>query len=136
MTRQDLEKQLIDHEGLRLKPYTCPAGKTTIGVGRNLDDLGISKQEAMEMLRHDILRVEMGLEKVVPGFLALSSRRRASLVDMCFNLGMTRFINFKNMLTAIAVGDFALAADEMLASRWAEQVGQRAHTLAAMMREG
>jgi len=131
-----LEEQLMRHEGLRLKPYRCTAGKLTIGVGRNIEDVGISRAEAMAMLRNDILTARLGLEKAVPGFLGLSSRRQMALIDMCFNLGLPRFLAFKRMLAAIAAGDFAQAAEEMLDSAWANQVGQRAVTLATMMRDG
>ncbi len=131
-----LEDQLIRHEGLRLKPYRCTAGKLTIGVGRNLDDNGISKAEAMVLLRNDILLTRLALTRAVPGFLALSAPRRRALIDMCFNLGLPRFLSFKRLLAAIAAGDCQRAADEMLNSKWAEQVGQRARALAAMMREG
>ena len=41
-----IEEQLILHEGLRLKPYRDTVGKLTIGVGRNLDDVGITRAEA------------------------------------------------------------------------------------------
>lgn len=132
----DLEKQLIDHEELRLKPYRCPAGKLTIGVGRNLEERGISRDEAFYLMRNDIMRVELELEKALPCYLSLSSRRRAALVDMNYNLGLTRFLEFKRMLAFIAAGDFDNAAGEMLSSRWATQVGRRAQTLSSMMREG
>ena len=133
---RELELQLIDHEDLRLKPYRCSAGKLSIGVGRNLDDNGITRAEAMMMLRNDLTRTRFGLEKVFPGFLGLSRRRRMALIDMCFNLGLPRFLQFKQMLAAVVAGDFNLAAEEMLSSVWAKQVGQRARTLATMMREG
>jgi len=133
---RELEQQLIAHEGISLKPYLCPAGKLTIGVGRNLDANGISSAEAMLMLRHDILVARLSLEKVLPGFLALSPPRRRVLIDMCFNLGLPRLLGFKKMLAAVLAKDFNRAADEMLASAWSTQVGQRAQTLATMMREG
>lgn len=133
---RELELQLIDHEDIKLKPYRCSAGKLTIGVGRNLDDNGITKAEAMMMLRNDLTQTRFGLEKVFPGFLGLSRPRRRALIDMCFNLGLPRFLQFKKMLAAVVARDFNQAAEEMLSSRWAEQVGQRAHTLATMMREG
>ena len=137
---RDLELQLIKHEDLRLKPYRCSADKLSIGVGRNLDDNGITRIEAMVMLRNDITSTRFALEKAVPGFLGFSAQRRRALIDMCFNLGLTRFLQFKQMLAAIRMGDFCGAADEMLNSKWASQVGkepgQRAHTLATMMREG
>ena len=133
---RELEQQLIQHEGLHLKPYHCPAGKLTIGVGRNLEANGISKHEAMTLLRNDITQTRFRLEKVIHSFQSLSDRRRMALTDMCFNLGLPRFLKFKKMLSALKAKDFERAADEMLDSRWANQVGQRAMTLATMMREG
>ncbi|MDH5525559.1 MAG: lysozyme [Desulfobulbaceae bacterium] len=133
---RDIEQQLIRHEGIRLKPYTCPAGKITIGVGRNLEDNGISKFEAMLMLRNDIVQVRFALAKVLPCFSRLSPNRKMAMVDMCFNLGLPTFLKFKDMITALEADNFELAAKEMLDSRWAKQVGPRATTLAAMMREG
>lgn len=133
---RELERLLIKHEDLKLKPYRCTAGKLTIGVGRNIEDNGISTGEAMVMLRNDLTRTRLALEKVFPGFLGLSRPRRLALIDMCFNLGLPRFLGFKKMLAAVVARDFNLAAEEMLSSVWAEQVGQRARTLATMMREG
>lgn len=124
------------HEAIMLYPYRCPAGKLTIGCGRNIEDLGISRDEALNLLDHDICRVRLELEKAVPAYLALSNQRQAALIDMCFNLGLSRFLQFKKMLAAIEAGDYAAAAAEMLASRWAEQVGKRAVTLAKMIKEG
>lgn len=51
MTPTEFEQMLIRHEGLKLKPYQCTAGKLTIGVGRNIEDMGITEDEAIYMLR-------------------------------------------------------------------------------------
>ena len=53
-----IKAQLVRHEGLRLKPYRCTAGKLTIGIGRNLDDCGISQTEAYLLLENDIRNCE------------------------------------------------------------------------------
>ena len=53
-TVKRLKDMLIRHEGLKLKPYLCTAGKLTIGVGRNIQDRGITYQEAMMLLENDI----------------------------------------------------------------------------------
>lgn len=131
-----IEAQLIRHEGLRLKPYRCSAGKLSIAVGRNLDDVGITKQEAMVMLRNDLVRVNMELRSAIKVFEGLSENRRLVLIDMCFNLGLHRFLKFKKMLAALEKREYDQAADEMLNSRWARQVGKRAKRLAQKMREG
>ena len=131
-----LKGMLIKHEGLRLFPYLCPAGKLTVGVGRNLTDTGISIDEAMDLLENDISRVTRELEDNFPWFMVLNKARREALVDMCFNLGLSRFRKFSKMIEALQRDDFAIAAKEMLSSRWAQQVGKRAAELARIMLEG
>lgn len=129
-----LQEQLIRHEGVRLKPYRCSAGKLTIGIGRNLDDVGITAGEADAMLRNDIERVRVIPQKYITSFSELSAPRQAALINMVFNLGEGGFSNFKNMIAAINEEDFETAADEMLSSRWADQVGKRAQELAAIIK--
>lgn len=134
-----LSDLLRRHEGLRLKPYRDTVGKLTIGVGRNLDDVGISKEEALWMLQDDIARAEMDARKVFRRLWhpeIFSTARHAVIVSMVFNLGLTRFRKFKKMIAAVQAQDWHRAADEMLNSKWARQVGRRARELAKMMREG
>ena len=123
------------HEGLRLKPYKCPAGKLTIGYGRNLDDMGISEVEAMVLLRHDIERCYDELS-VFSWFADLDQVRQEALIDMLFNLGLPTFLEFKKTLKFVAEGKYSQAAEEMLRSKWADQVGDRAKELAYMMDTG
>ena len=130
-----LVRMIVTHEGIRLKPYRDSVGKLTIGVGRNLDDMGITEGEALYLLRNDIRRVVDELYNALPFWEELSMPRRAVLIDMCFNLGLTRFLGFKRMLACLGRGDYDGAAREMLDSRWAGQVGRRADDLATMMRE-
>ena len=127
---------LIKHEGLRLKPYRDTVGKLTIGVGRNLDDMGITRGEALYLLGNDINRVRLELIKIIKWFLTLNAVRQNVLIDMVFNLGITRFKRFKKLIAAIEVQDWDRAAKEMLDSKWAKQVGRRATELARMMRDG
>lgn len=133
--RQILVEQLVAHEGLRLKPYVDTVGKITIGVGRNLTDNGISSDEAFSLLDHDINGVLADLG-TFGWFSALDPVRQRVLADMRFNLGPSRLRGFRDMLHAVAIGDYHQAASQMLASRWASQVKDRATTLAAMMRTG
>lgn len=129
---------LIKHEGMKLKAYTCPAGKTTIGVGRNLDDKGISETEALSMLDNDIEECLEDLrDNVFPdSWFHMSDTRQAALVDMRFNLGPGGFRGFGKMISAVKAASWEMAADEMLDSRWARQVSNRAEELAQMMRAG
>ncbi len=136
MVEEKLIRLLITHEGLRLKPYRDTRGKLTIGVGRNLDDVGITEEEALYLLKNDIKRVLDFLKERLPYWNGLTETRKMALVDMCFNLGPGGFLSFKRMLRALEREDYEQAAREMLDSRWARQVGRRAEELAEMMREG
>ncbi len=141
MAPMDLEKlreQLIRHEGLRLRPYRCPAGKLTIGVGRNLEDCGISRDEAMLLLTNDIREAADDVVNIIGMGVwdRLTDARQRVLVDMRFNLGPGGFRGFKRMIQAVRDQRWEDAANEMIDSNWARQVTSRANRLAAMMREG
>lgn len=129
-------RQLVMHEGLRLKPYTDTVGKLTIGVGRNLTDNGVSELEAEGMCIRDMSDVDNDLDRNIAWWREMTPNRQMVFVDMCFNLGWPRFSCFRLMLASAADGDYAEAADEMIDSRWARQVGTRAEVLATMMRNG
>jgi lysozyme len=132
-----IKAQLIRHEGLRLKPYRCTAGKLTIGIGRNLDDCGITESEAYIMLINDIMNCEKQLQARIPDiYNQLDEVRKSVLLNMCFNLGIDGLLGFKNTLAFIKAGDWERAANNMLASKWAKQVGRRAIELSELMRKG
>ena len=133
---ESLKDQIVRHEGLRLKPYKDSVGKLTIGVGRNLDDNGISKSEAMLMLDNDILTATVELNIALPWTMDLDWPRRAVLINMTFNMGMTRLLGFQDTLAAIQDGHWQKAHDHMLASKWARQVGPRAIELSRIMLSG
>ena len=130
------ENQLIDHEGLELKPYHCTADKLTIGVGRNIQDRGITEDEARYLLKNDIKIVEDELLTRQPVVAGLDSVRQRVLVDMGFNLGLPILMKFQNMWAAIEDEDYHEAARQMMDSRWASQVGRRAERLAQAMSSG
>jgi lysozyme len=131
-----IEEQLILHEGLRLKPYRCTAGKLTIGVGRNLDDVGITQDEAMYLLRSDVARCARDLRNRLPWFDSLDAIRQRVLLDMAFNLGIKGLLSFKNTLEFVRKGEWKSASENMLKSKWAKQVGRRAVRLSTMMMTG
>jgi len=132
-----IKEQLVRHEGLRLKPYRCTAGKLTIGIGRNLDDCGITQSEAYIMLINDIMNCEKQLQAKIPDiYNGLDEVRKSVLLNMCFNLGISGLLGFKNTLAFIKARDWERAANNMLVSRWAKQVGRRAIELSELMRKG
>lgn len=127
---------LTRHEGLRLKPYRDTVGKLTIGVGRNLDDFGLTKEEVLVLLHNDILRTMQEARRVFPWYPRLNAVRQNVVLNMVFNLGLYRFSQFKKTIGAIEGKNWDTAAKEMLDSKWASQVGNRAIELAKMMKTG
>ena len=85
---QDLTRTLKVHEGLELKPYRCTADKLTIGVGRNLEDVGITEAEADFLLSNDIQRVVAALDDRTPWWNTLPIGKRVVLASMAFQLGI------------------------------------------------
>lgn len=134
----ELIEQLRLHEGVRSTVYVCSEGYETIGVGRNISDsgIGLSDDEIAYLLANDIARCEKEIAERFDWWDDLDPVRQDALVDMAFNLGISRLSQFQNMIGALSEGRFDDAAAEALDSKWARQVGQRAQTVAAMMRTG
>lgn len=136
-----LIEQLRLHEGERRKPYRDTVGKLTIGIGRNLDDKGLRRDEIEYLLANDIADARADLDRYLPWWRGLDPVRQRVLIDMMFNMGAgspnrVGLLSFVNTLSNIRQGRYAEAAAMMLASKWASQVGSRAVRLATMMRTG
>lgn len=136
MDRELLRRQLVKHEGLRLRVYTDTAGKLTIGIGHNLTDRGISLAIANALYNEDVQTHWTELLGAYPLVADLDDVRQRVLINMAFNLGLSALKQFRQMWAAIRARDWPRAATAMLNSRWSEQVGTRATELAEMMRTG
>jgi len=155
--RDYLIEKLVAAEGLRLQVYKDTLGIDTIGIGRNLEDRGITKQEldeldipsidhvykygiteadAVYLATNDVQIVEEELVRAHPCVDRLDSVRQLICIDMAFNMGVPRLCKFKKMWAAIEAEDYPTAAKEMLDSRWAKQVKGRATKLANAMHNG
>lgn len=132
-----LHRLLIRHEGFMSKPYEDTTGHITIGVGRNLDSVGLSRDEVLYLLNNDIERCDRELRHNFRWYLTLCRVRQDALINLCFNLGITRLLTFKKALAAMEQGNFELAAEEFLDSKWAKQVGStRSEDIAHMVSSG
>ena len=136
MNREKLIEELKRDEGIVLVLYKCSAGKNTIGVGRNLDDRGITNEESDFLLSNDIDICVKELESTFAWFKNLTDARKRVLINMCFNLGLSRLLGFKKFLAAMEVADWEEAAAQMLDSKWSRQVGARSHRLKELVLEG
>jgi len=144
-------------EGMELQVYKDSLGIDTIGVGRNLKDRkltvaelqhlgysdmrhvhesGLTLYGARYLLRNDVTIAERELLAAHPCVEVLNGPRQMVCVNMSFNLGVPRLKRFMNMWAAIHRKDYSVAADEMLDSKWAEQVKGRATRLSNIMRTG
>ena len=139
---EETYKKLISaikaHEGTVMERdrhvvYRCPAGKLTIGYGRNVEDLGLSDDEAKFLLENDILRCVQELASEYPWFKELEGARRDAIINIFYNLGATTFRTFENAIAAMERGEYKKAGAEFLDSKWATQVRGRALTLADMV---
>ena len=131
-----LIEQLKRHEGIELKPYQDTVGKWTIGVGRNLDDIGISEQEAEMLLLNDIKEAERQLITTMPWTQELDEVRFSALLNLVFNVGIGTASKFVNAMGLLKDEKYDMAADEFLQSKWARQVGNRAIEVTDQIRTG
>lgn len=154
-----LEYDLLQMEGLELAPYKCPAGKWTIGVGRNLEDNPLNKYDVIRLLimeteeqkrfffisllREDIKVTRGDVRRTLTrAFIAIRKDRVRLdvLLNMCYQMGVKKVSAFKKMIAAIKLQSWNLAAVEMLDSKWARQMAKygskRAKLLAKRMRTG
>jgi len=131
----DVAELIKRHEGYSRTVYRCTANRQTIGFGRNLDDVGISREEAEWLLNRDIDRAIASLRTELY-WLDLSDVRQAVLIDMVFNLGWAGFAKFARLRMALGRRDWDAAANEMRDSAWFKQVGTRSQRLMVMMRSG
>lgn len=136
--KEIVTEQLRRHEGVKRLPYTDTKGKLTIGCGRNLTDKGIRQDEIETLLAHDILDAEDDARALCGNacFDALSDMRKAVVVNMAFNLGLTKLRKFVKFLAAIRTGQHQAAAREMRDSQWAKDVKGRADELITLYERG
>jgi lysozyme len=150
-----IEEQLKMEEGERLFPYvdccgrawrSCECvkkGKLTIGVGRNIEDVGITREESQYLFQNDLGRVRDELDQALPWWRGLDPVRQDVLVDLGFNMGVltpietAKLLRFKETLKLIEAHEFNAAAERLSTLPWAHQVQEsRATRLVEMLRTG
>lgn len=135
MNIDDLKADLLRDEGMRLKPYLDTVGVETIGVGRNLRDVGITEEEALYLLGNDIAKITARLDAELPWWKSRSEPVQRAMANMCFQLGLNGLLAFKRMLACLQAGDYAGATREALDSAWAKQTPNRAAHVTALFHD-
>jgi lysozyme len=126
-------KDLAKFEGLQLKPYRCPAGKLTLGYGRNLEDTGISRTEAEIFMFFDVCRIMDELDKKVNFWVHQPVAVKIVLIQMAYQLGVNGLLSFRRFLHALSISDYTVAVAEMFDSKWAVQTPRRVLSLAEII---
>jgi lysozyme len=136
MSYQDiLIPQLRIDEGVRYVLYTDSRGVPTYGCGHNAH-VPITDAAVNQILMDDVAVAEVGARRLFPCFDQLSEVRQAVVMNMTFNLGEETLSTFTTFIGLVNSGDYAAAAQDMLGTAWAAQVGERAIRLSTAMREG
>lgn len=139
LNKTKLIESLTKHEGLRTLPYEDSVGVLTIGIGHNLEDRPLTNRAVLTILEDDIAEAAHELKRLknyINFDKTLSDERENVLIELMFNLGSPRLSKFVKFWAAMKDADYEAASIEMLDSKWARQVGQRAKTLAEQMRTG
>jgi lysozyme len=136
MNTAELMKELMLDEGYKQEIYLDHLGYPTFGVGHLITkndeehgkDVGtpVSKERIEACLQQDIKIVCDELDLNQPWWRSLDNNRQRVVANMCFNLGHPRFSQFKKFIAAMQTSQWEKAAEEMMDSKWATQVGERA----------
>lgn len=145
-----LRDMIKRHEGYHGKPYVCGGGHSTIGWGHNMDDEPlpphmreyldahgqITEAMAEELLTKDIKDATDDCTVLYPDFNQFSPSRKNALIDFLFNVGIKTAMTFKATNLAINEERWNDAANQILKSKYARQVGARAKEVASLLRDG
>ena len=129
---EKLKEHIKEYEGFSSLPYDCTAGFLTIGFGRNLEQRGITKEEAEILLANDIKIAENEISRIIKDWEALPEQAKIVLIDLTYNLGLKKLLTFEKMLDAVDRRDWESAHSELLDSKYARQVKRRARINASI----
>ena len=121
-------------EGWDAKPYKDSQGNLTIGYGTNIERITRKEGEFLLLSRlGNIIRYDI---PKLPEYQSLTDNRKMVYLDMLYNMGYLKFKGFKKMRAAVQAEDWQVAANEILDSKYREQVGDRALKNSKLMFEG
>ena len=151
---QNYYDMLSLNEGNKPKVYKDSKGNRTIGIGFNLEDSAnrkflkregidinelfdgrkLSENETRTLYNHSLTQAFKDAQSYDPNFAKRPEAVKMTLVDMAFNLGLTRLNKFKDMKAGLMNNDYNVAADEMIDSKWYKQVKSRGPRMVQVMR--
>ena len=146
MDIKSLIEELIVDEGKINEIYKDHLGYETLGVGHLVLDTDkeygqpvgtkVSDETVTAYLTKDIENICKDLDRNIPFWRDLDEERQRVVANMGFNLGINRLLQFEKFLNALENKNYDEAADQMMDSRWARQVGPRSERLKVRMLSG
>ncbi len=118
---------------IRAEPWTIGYGETGVGIG---PDTVWTQAQADEALLAQVAEVELSLDKAIPWWRHLCDARQDALANMAFNLGVEGLLGFHDTLSCLKSGAWSAASKDVLASKWADEVGERAERIAHVFATG
>lgn len=112
-------------EGREAFPYKDTRGLITIGIGRNLSSNGLSAAEIDLLYKNDVTAVVIGLDSRLPWWRTLPPGEQGIIINLGFNLGITKLLTFGTFLGLMRAGRFVAAAADLATTAWYKQVGLR-----------
>ena len=136
MNIEALREQLKVDEGVKYEIYKDHLGYPTFGIGHLItendpehgepDGTEISEERVNEVFETDVAKFVSESKILFPDLDDLPDVAQQVIVNMAFNMGRPRLSKFKNFIAGVNDRDWTRAAEEMMDSRWATQVGDRA----------
>ena len=141
---EQIKEDLIKHEGYKQEIYLCSEGIPTFGIGHAVKEHDIEyawpvgtpveKERIDNAFEEDFNTACEDCKVWFDDFANLPNQVKRVLVNMAFNLGQNRLGKFRKMIAAVNANDFSEAANQMVDSRWYNQVGNRSIELENWMR--
>ena len=145
MDIQKFREELEYDEGCKYEIYNDHLGYPTFGIGHLVIDSDpeygegagtpVSEDRVISAFEADVMGVVSDCERLYQDFGSLPEDAQRIIANMMFNMGYTRLSKFKGMKSGVDARDWNAAADEMVDSRWYNQVINRAERLVKRMRE-
>ena len=142
------------NEGNKPQVYKDSKGNRTIGIGFNLEDAGnrkflkesgidinelfngrkLTDRETKTLYNRSLTQAFKDAQSYDPNFAKRPEAVKMTLVDMAFNLGLTKLNKFEKMKAGLMNNDYNVAADEIIDSKWYKQVKSRGPRMVQVMR--
>ena len=145
MNMEQLREEIASDGCVRLDIYLDQLGLPTVGIGHLIREADaehgkpvgtqITPERCRQLFALDIAVTVEDCRSLFENWDDLPEECQLILANMAFNLGRNRLSKFKNMLRYVNEGNYLMAANEMINSKWYGQVGRRSKELVDIMKD-